>query len=106
LITEILDEDKNKGIQEFCVQHNIQSLYFFGSIVNSHFSQESDLDIMVSFKTTQRVSLFDFIEIEEKLSKLFSKKVDLISKNSVENSLNSILKNSILLSAVKIYEAN
>jgi predicted nucleotidyltransferase len=42
----------------------------------------SDLDILVDF--TAPISLFEFIDLEEELSKLLHVKIDLVSRNALK----------------------
>jgi hypothetical protein len=54
----------------------IGSLALFGSRVRDDARPDSDLDVLVEF--TQPISLFSFLELEERLGTLAGCKVDLV----------------------------
>lgn len=66
-----------KKIIAFCKKHHIESLALFGSILTSHFSSQSDIDVLVKFEKEHIPSLFDIVDIEEELSSIVGRKVDL-----------------------------
>jgi predicted nucleotidyltransferase len=72
----------------------------FGSLINGNFSKKSDIDILIEYNRDSKKSLLDMIFLEEKLTNLFKKKVDLLTKES----LSPYLKDYILRSAKVIYE--
>lgn len=63
-------------VKEFCLRNHIRQLSFFGSIVRDDFSSQSDIDILVEFEEGHTPG-FDFFLIENELSKLLGRKVDL-----------------------------
>lgn len=66
-----------KKIVSFCKKHHIASLALFGSILTSHFSPKSDVDVLVKFEKKHIPSLFDIVDMEEELSSIVGRKVDL-----------------------------
>ena len=67
-----LEED----IQALCERNHIVKLAIFGSMVRDDFRPDSDLDILVEFELG-RVPGFGFFDLQEELSALFGRKVDL-----------------------------
>jgi predicted nucleotidyltransferase len=67
--------DKGK-IAEFCRRHHIRKLAFFGSALRDDFSDDSDLDVLVEFEEGHVPGLA-FFAMEEELSELLGRKVDL-----------------------------
>ena len=63
-------------IGEFCRRHHIRRLAMFGSIVHGDQRSDSDLDVLVEFEAGHTPG-FKFFEIEEELSKIIGRKVDL-----------------------------
>ena len=61
----------------FCRKHQIQKLALFGSVLREDFGPESDVDILVEFTPEARVGLITLAGIEEDLSRLLDRKVDL-----------------------------
>ncbi len=70
---------KNK-IPDFCRQNHIMKLSVFGSALSEEFSSDSDLDILVEFEPGH-VPGFAFFKIEDELSELIGRKVDLNTPN-------------------------
>ena len=53
----------------------------FGSYARNEQTEDSDLDILVSFKET--ISLLDLVGLEQELSEILGIKVDLVTERSV-----------------------
>ena len=86
-IERILAEHKEELYQKY----KIKKIGIFGSFVRGEQSKESDVDIMVEFEEIP--GLIKFIEIEEYLSKLLGRKVDLVRKPAIRKELkDKILK--------------
>ncbi len=90
-------------IADFCRRWRITELALFGSALRDDFSPESDLDILVTFDPEANWSLLDHVQMEQELADLLGRKVDLLTKRSVERSQNSILRQKILGTAEVIY---
>ena len=63
-------------INEFCRQHHIRRLSMFGSALHGDQRPDSDLDLLVEFEVGHTPG-FKFFEIEEELSRIIGRKVDL-----------------------------
>ena len=86
-IEKILAEHKEELYQKY----KIKEIGIFGSFVRGEECKESDVDIVVEFEEVP--GLIKFIEIEEYLSKLLGKKVDLVRKPAIREELkDKILK--------------
>jgi predicted nucleotidyltransferase len=75
---EILHEQ----ISLLAERYSVEKLEVFGSYVRSEQKNDSDLDILVTFKEVP--SLLTFIAIENHLSDLLGVKVDLVMKDSLK----------------------
>lgn len=64
-------------IAQFCRKHHIRKLAFFGSVLRSDFRPTSDVDVLVEFEPNFRVGFIRFAGIENELSNLLGRKVDL-----------------------------
>jgi len=86
-IERILAEHKKELYQKY----KIKKIGIFGSFARGEQSKESDVDIIVEFEEVP--GLIKFIEIEEYLSKLLGRKVDLVRKPAIRKELkDKILK--------------
>ena len=54
----------------------------FGSSARGEAKRGSDIDVLVEFK--QPIGFFEFVELENFLSKILRKKVDLVSKKALK----------------------
>lgn len=58
--------------------YNVKQIGVFGSYVRNEQKKNSDIDILVEFK--KPIDFFEFLELEEYLSRIFKIKVDLVMK--------------------------
>jgi len=63
-------------IAAFCQRHHIRRLAVFGSALRDDFRPDSDVDVLVEFDPGH-VPGFDFIDVEDELSRIIGRKVDL-----------------------------
>jgi predicted nucleotidyltransferase len=72
---------RKQGLKEqllkICRENDVVFMAIFGSFVRQEERKNSDIDIAIKFKKGAGKSLFDLIELEGKLRKLFRRKVDL-----------------------------
>lgn len=90
-------------IADICVRWQISEFYLFGSILRDDFHQDSDVDVMVTFHPDSQTGLLEFIELKQALAEAFARKVDLMTKSSIENSDNWIRRQEILGNAQLIW---
>lgn len=64
-------------IAKFCRKHHIRKLSFFGSVISEHFTQDSDVDVLVEFEPGQIVGLIRLAGMELELSEIIGRKVDM-----------------------------
>ena len=77
-IMNLLRENR-KGLEK---KYHVSALGLFGSYVREKQTEESDLDILVSF--TETPSLLTFIELENYLTDLLNIKVDLVMRDALK----------------------
>ncbi len=94
-----------RKIHAFCKRWNISELAIFGSALSEDFTSESAVDILVSFHKSVDWSLIDHIRMEEELSQILGRPVDLLTRRGVEQSKNWIRREAILSSAEVVYAA-
>lgn len=92
-------------IADFCDRWKVKEFYLFGSILREDFHTGSDVDVMVQFFPGNAWGLSEAIDMKEELENVFARKVDLLSKSSIEKSKNWIRRNEILGTARLIYAA-
>jgi hypothetical protein len=65
------------AIADFCRRHHIHRLAVFGSVLRDDFGPDSDVDVLVEFELGHCVGLITFAAMENELSDLIGRKVDL-----------------------------
>jgi hypothetical protein len=77
---------QSKEFIELCKSHKVKELYAFGSVVNGNVTDKSDIDLLVDIDEINPVSKGKLIlSLYNKFEKLFNKKVDLLTFNSIRN---------------------
>jgi uncharacterized protein len=90
------------ALESLARRWKIRELAVFGSVLREDFSEESDIDLLVSFAPDARLGLFDLVELKEELENLFGRKVDLVEKKGL---VNPFRRKAILETAQIIYES-
>lgn len=88
-------------LKKLCATYNVEKMYLFGSALNSNFNKDSDIDLLVKFKSIELSTYFDnYMDFKENLEKLFDRDVDLVEEQTLKN---PILINAINKSKKLIY---
>jgi hypothetical protein len=93
-------------IAAFCQKWLIEEFALFGSAVRGDFHQDSDIDVLVTFKPEAKWTLFDQVDMQDELESLFGRQVDLVSREGIERSQNYIRRREIIDSARVMYAAS
>lgn len=88
----------------FCQRWGIRTMALFGSILRDDFTEESDIDILLTFEPTARQGLLTLAKIKHELEKQLHRTIDITIKELVETSDNWIRRREILTTAQTIYE--
>ena len=75
-------------------KYHVEQIGIFGSVAKGIARASSDVDVVVEF--SKPIGMFKFLELEEYLSALLGRKVDLVTKQS----LKPIIKSEILRTTV------
>ena len=81
-------EHNQTDIHRICQENNVKLLYFFGSVLNPEkFSHESDIDVLVSFKSDISMETYtdSYFGLLFALEELLGREVDLTTERSVKN---------------------
>ncbi len=93
----------SEQIEGFCRRWQVRELALFGSILRDDYSENSDIDVLVTFFPGSSLSLLDMVQAEFELSEIMGRPVDLVEKSAVEQSENWIRRKSILSQTEIIY---
>jgi uncharacterized protein len=92
-------------LQRFCHRWGIKALELFGSVLRDDYGPDSDVDVLVTFDRDVRWSLLDHQAMEDQLSRMLGRPVDLISRRAVERGSNWLRRKEILETAESWYAA-
>jgi len=84
----------NQNLSHLRSKFKVKRIAIFGSTAQGNSKKDSDIDIIVEFD--EPIGFFAFIELENYLSKILGKDVDLTTKKA----LKPTIKNEILKEAV------
>ncbi len=72
---------RKKGLEgkllKVCQDNDVVFMGIFGSFVRDQQKRGSDVDIAIRYRKGARKSLFDLVELQQILSRIFGRKVDL-----------------------------
>ncbi len=69
-----------------CKKYEVKTMYVFGSACTDRFTNDSDIDILVSFLDISIEKYTDnYFDLHYKLQDLLGRKIDLITENSLTN---------------------
>jgi hypothetical protein len=87
-------------LARFCQRHRVRRLSLFGSILRDDFRADSDVDVLVEFNAGNTPG-FGFVGIEEELSAIIGRKVDL----NTPGFLSKYILEEVLREAEVLYDA-
>lgn len=93
-------EQYQSQISELCKTYNVETLYVFGSVQSQTMNENSDVDLLVKFKSFNIAKYFqNYIDFKTSLQNLFKRKVDLVEEQTLSNPylIKSIDKNKALI---------
>lgn len=81
----IIRSEISNNITKLQDAYNVKIIGIFGSVVRGDCTKQSDVDIMVEF--SKPIGFFKFIELENFLSRILKRKVDLVSRKALKPSI-------------------
>lgn len=87
-----------KALGEFCRQWSISKLELVGSFP----APGSEVTLVATFAPDARWSLLDHAHMEDDLSQIMERKVDLVSRDVLNNMQNALSRSAILASINKL----
>lgn len=74
----------------------------FGSVISDHFTETSDIDILVEFDPKHVPGLFGFVGIRDSLSERFGREVDLRTPEDISQ----LFRTEVLQQSYPIFRTN
>ncbi len=87
-------------IADFCRKYSIRKLSLFGSVLRDDFRADSDVDVLVEFEPGQSPDLLDFVAMQDELSDIMGREVDL----NTAGFLSRHFRQKVVESAQAVYE--
>jgi uncharacterized protein len=78
------------ALRAFCQRWEIEELALFGSVLREDFGPASDVDVLVRFAPNAGHGLFDLVTMEDELSEIIGRPVDLVTRPAIEASRNPL----------------
>jgi predicted nucleotidyltransferase len=83
---QALISNNMEKIKTLCLAHNVKTLFAFGSVCTDKFNDDSDIDLLISFKPMDYGDYADtYFELADKFENLFRRPVDLVTDKSLSN---------------------
>jgi predicted nucleotidyltransferase len=86
----------DQTLQDFCRKWKVIEFALFGSVLRDDFRPDSDVDVLVTFEPDAHWGLIDFCRMEDGLEAMFGRRVDIVTRRSIEQSENYIRRRAIL----------
>jgi len=86
----MIKKDLNKSIITYLKKYNVDRIGIFGSYARNQNMKNSDLDLLIRFKTNP--TLLQMVRIERELSEILGIKVDIVTEPSLTD---KVLKKNI-----------
>jgi predicted nucleotidyltransferase len=91
----------SEDLAALCRRYQVRELAVFGSALGEDFRPESDIDLLVSFELSARVTLTTLARMQRELEALCGRKVDLVPKEG----LKPLVREHVLTTARVLYAA-
>jgi predicted nucleotidyltransferase len=97
-------ENKLEELKSICLSLNVKKLYLFGSAATDRFTENSDIDLLISFSESLSLKQYtdNYFTFYYKLKELFQRKIDIIPEKNLSN---PFLIESINETKTLIYES-
>lgn len=86
---------------DFCQRYDVQRLALFGSVLRGDFRPDSDIDVLVVFDPSARVTFLTLGRMKRELSEIFQRPVDLVPQEGLKPAIREV----VLSTAQEVYAA-
>lgn len=97
---EIVKKKILEAIENEPIRDNIKKASLFGSFLHGQQTQDSDVDVLIEFKSEAKIGFFEFARLQRRLGEFVGRKIDLLTPDS----LSKFFKDQIINEAEIIYE--
>jgi hypothetical protein len=82
---DIIHLASREKLTDLCRRWQISELSVFGSVARGSSRDDSDIDLLVSFRPDAPWSTLDLVDLREELATLFGRSVDLVEERAIRN---------------------
>ncbi len=97
--SEVITLASQAALEQFCLRWKITELALFGSVLRDDFGPNSDIDLLFTLSNHAHWTLLDLAQMENELTQILGRTVDLVSRSAIEQSPNWLRRERILTSA-------
>ena len=90
-----------KSLVAFCQKYQVRRLALFGSVLRDDFNPNSDVDVLVVFDPSARVTFMTLGRMKRELSAIFHRPVDLVPQEG----LKLAIREAVLSNSREVYAA-
>ena len=72
-------------IEKFCQRWNVTEFALFGSVLRDDYRPDSDIDVLLTFRSYEGLSLFGLMDIKDELKDMLGREVDVADKQGLKN---------------------
>ncbi len=102
VLTELqIDRERLAGC---CRRYGVARLEAFGSFATGDARPDSDVDFLVTFRPGVSIGL-EFVSLQEELQEIVGRRIDLLTRRSVEESPNKYFRRFALRRTEPLYES-
>ena len=80
-----LRPDQEHALADVCRRYQVRTLALFGSVARGDTNATSDIDLLVDFCQDSKATLFDFMDLQDALTTLLAREVDLVTPAVLRN---------------------
>jgi predicted nucleotidyltransferase len=92
------------ALRAFCQRWGVEMFGLFGSALGSDFHHDSDVDVLVRFRSDSEHTLLTLVQMERELGQMIGHRVDLGEWDAVQSDFNSARRQHILDTVKVLYE--
>jgi len=84
-VMDTIHPSSREALADLCRRWRILELSVFGSVARASSHADSDVDLLVTFRSDAPWSTLDLVDLREELANLFGRRVDLVEEKAIRN---------------------
>ena len=84
---QLIIEKRKEDLKSICRTLKIKRLYAFGSVVSGKFTEQSDIDFLISFADNLTIDEYtnNYFSLHYRLRELFNREIDIVTERTLSN---------------------